>query len=72
MDERCPPSPRPSHPSRDYLVTRGELYDNLNKMSISVGSFFNKANVAIGHLSTFAEKVARDPSAMTRGALRPQ
>ena len=41
-------------------------------MSIAVGKFFAKANVAMNHFTVFAEKVARDPSTLTRGALRPQ
>jgi phospholipid/cholesterol/gamma-HCH transport system substrate-binding protein len=56
--------------SLQRLVSRSDLYDNLNNMSNSVGHFFSQANKAVGYLNEFAQKIARDPSALTRGALR--
>jgi phospholipid/cholesterol/gamma-HCH transport system substrate-binding protein len=57
--------------SLQKLVTKGELYDNMNRMAIHMDEFFSGGKIVMKNLNTFAEKVARDPSQIARGALRP-
>ncbi len=52
------------------LLTHPELYDQFSKMAASANEVLNSAKPAIGSFRIFAEKLARDPSALTRGALQ--
>jgi phospholipid/cholesterol/gamma-HCH transport system substrate-binding protein len=58
--------------SLQRLVTNPELFDNLSKAAASANDVFALARPAIRYLGVFAEKIARDPSAMTKGALLRQ
>lgn len=51
------------------LVTSPELFDNLARMAFSATGAFDMARPAIRALGVFADKVAKDPGALTRGAL---
>ena len=51
------------------LVTSPELFDNLSRMAFSANGAFDLARPALKSLGVFAEKVARDPGTLTRGAL---
>lgn len=51
------------------LIMKSDLYDNLNRMSITANEALVGFRPIITSFRTFAEKVAKDPSAMTRGAL---
>ncbi len=52
------------------LILRAELYDNVNRMAMSANEAIIGFRPVINAFRTFAEKVAKDPSAMTRGALQ--
>ncbi len=52
------------------LVVSSELYENLNQMALAAREVFTSAKPALISLRTFADKVARDPSAIARGALK--
>lgn len=54
------------------LLLESELHDNLNKMSLSANEIFGALRPIVASFRVFAEKVARDPSSMTRGALQRQ
>lgn len=55
--------------SLQRLVTSPELFDNLTRAAAGANDVFALARPAIRHLGIFAERIARDPSAMTKGAL---
>jgi phospholipid/cholesterol/gamma-HCH transport system substrate-binding protein len=52
------------------LVTNPSLFDNLNRMTSSANEIMGHLKPAVASLKLFAEKIARDPSALTRGALQ--
>ena len=52
------------------LVTQAELHDNLNTMAISATQALAQLKMVLASLKTFADKVARDPSAIGQGALQ--
>jgi len=52
------------------LIMRAELYDNVNRMASSANEAIVSFKPIINSFRTFAEKVAKDPSAMTRGVLQ--
>ena len=52
------------------LVTQPELHDNLNNMAISATQALAQLKTVLTALSEFAERVARDPSLIGRGALQ--
>jgi phospholipid/cholesterol/gamma-HCH transport system substrate-binding protein len=58
--------------SLQRLVSNPELFDNLSKAAASANDVFAMARPAIRYLNVFAEKIARDPSAVTKGALLRQ
>ena len=58
--------------SLQRLTTRPDLHDNLNRMSLQVADFFSGGRLLLRSFNTFAEKIAKDPSAISRGMLRPQ
>lgn len=57
--------------SLQRMLTRPEMFDNMNKMASNVSDFFAGGKLVLRNLNTFAEKVAKDPGMLTRGALRP-
>jgi phospholipid/cholesterol/gamma-HCH transport system substrate-binding protein len=54
------------------LLIRSELYDNMNRMATTTTDTFLGFRPILSALKVFADKVARDPSMMTRGALSGQ
>ena len=55
--------------SLQKLVINPELFDNLSRMAASASSVFSAAQPAIASLRVFADKLARDPSIISRGVL---
>jgi phospholipid/cholesterol/gamma-HCH transport system substrate-binding protein len=58
--------------SLQKLILRGELYDNFNRLATAANDAFAGFKPVIASFKVFADKVARDPSSMTRGALQRQ
>jgi phospholipid/cholesterol/gamma-HCH transport system substrate-binding protein len=56
--------------SIQQLIVDSQLYDNFNQMAISARTAFDGARPALRSFSVFADKIARDPSAISRGALQ--
>jgi phospholipid/cholesterol/gamma-HCH transport system substrate-binding protein len=56
--------------SLQRIMTRPELYNNMNNMAIHVGDFFAGGKLVLKNFNTFAEKIARDPAAISRGVLQ--
>lgn len=54
------------------LVMRSELYDNVNRMAVTANDAFASFKPILASFRVFAEKVARDPSSISRGALQRQ
>jgi len=54
------------------LLLRTELHDNFNKMAVAANEVFTALRPIVASIRTFADKVARDPSALSRGALQRQ
>jgi len=54
------------------LLLQSELHDNLNKMSVTANEIFGALRPIVASFRVFADKVARDPSAISRGALQRQ
>lgn len=52
------------------LVLQADLYDNLNRTILSVQDVFSALKPAVRAFGEFAERIARDPSAISRGALQ--
>lgn len=55
--------------SLQRLLTQAELYDNFNAMAMSANQALLQLKVALASFREFAEKVSRDPGAISRGAL---
>lgn len=58
--------------SLQKLIMRSELHDNMNRMAVAANDAFASIKPILASFRVFAEKVARDPSSMTRGALQRQ
>lgn len=58
--------------SLQRLVLRPDLYDNILRTSVSIQEVFVAAKPMVRSLNEFAERIARDPSAISRGALQPR
>lgn len=56
--------------SLQKLITQKELYDNVNRFANSGTGVFEGFRPVIAAFRVFAERIARDPSALTRGALQ--
>jgi phospholipid/cholesterol/gamma-HCH transport system substrate-binding protein len=56
--------------SLQKLLLRSELYDNLNRMATTVAETFAGFRPVIAAFRVFAEKVARDPGSISRGAFQ--
>lgn len=54
------------------LVLKGDLYENLNRMALSANEAVGAFRPIINSFRSFAERVSRDPSLLTRGALQRQ
>jgi phospholipid/cholesterol/gamma-HCH transport system substrate-binding protein len=52
------------------LFTSPALYDNLNRMASSANDVIDSFRPVIASLRDFADRVKRDPSSLTRGALQ--
>jgi phospholipid/cholesterol/gamma-HCH transport system substrate-binding protein len=52
------------------LLTQAELHDNFNSVAISANQTLAQLRAVLADLRVFADKVARDPSAIGRGALQ--
>ena len=50
------------------LLTRGELYDNFNTVAVSANQTLNQLKLVLNSFRTFAEKVSRNPGAISKGA----
>jgi phospholipid/cholesterol/gamma-HCH transport system substrate-binding protein len=57
--------------SLQRLLVQSDLYDNLNRMATTTTDAFMGFRPILAALKIFADKVARDPAMMTRGALQP-
>ncbi|GIW88004.1 MAG: hypothetical protein KatS3mg108_2328 [Isosphaeraceae bacterium] len=55
--------------SLQRLLTQPDLYNNLTNLSVMAARVVAGAERAVTHLNRFAERIANDPSAITRGAL---
>jgi phospholipid/cholesterol/gamma-HCH transport system substrate-binding protein len=58
--------------SLQKLVTQAELHDNLNAMAVSANQALQQLKLVLNSLRGFADKVSRDPGAISRGALDRQ
>lgn len=56
--------------SLQKLVTQKDLYENMSRFANSGTSTFEGFKPVIAAFRVFAERIARDPSALTRGALQ--
>jgi phospholipid/cholesterol/gamma-HCH transport system substrate-binding protein len=51
------------------MILQPDLYDNLTRASAAVDQLFAAARPILRNLNTFAERIARDPGAISRGVL---
>ena len=51
------------------LIAKSEVYDNLNRMALNANETFGGLRPVVAALRIFADKISKDPSALTRGAL---
>jgi phospholipid/cholesterol/gamma-HCH transport system substrate-binding protein len=56
--------------SLQKLITQAELHDNVNTMAVTATQTLVQLKAVLGSIRTFVEKVSRDPSMLTRGALQ--
>ncbi|ADV62335.1 Mammalian cell entry related domain protein [Isosphaera pallida ATCC 43644] len=54
------------------LFTSSQTADNLNRMTLTITDLAANARIVLDKFSRFADKIAADPSALTRGALQRQ
>ena len=52
------------------MVTRGDLFDNMNRVALSGNTALDGFRPVIAAFRVFAEKIAREPAALTKGALQ--
>jgi phospholipid/cholesterol/gamma-HCH transport system substrate-binding protein len=52
------------------LITQAELHDNVNTMAVTATQTLVQLKAVLGAIRSFVEKVSRDPSLLTRGALQ--
>ncbi len=55
--------------SLQRMLSRPELYENINRFAISGNATFDGFKPILASFKVFAEKIARDPSAIAKGAL---
>ena len=56
--------------SLQKMVTRGDLFDNMNRFALSGNTALDGFRPVIAAFRVFAEKIAREPAALTKGALQ--
>jgi len=56
--------------SLQKLLLQSELHDNMSKMSVSATEIFSSLRPIVASFRTFADKLSRDPSAISRGVLQ--
>lgn len=56
--------------SLQRLVSDPQLYNNVNQMSLSAKAAFEATRPVLRSFNIFADKIARDPAAISRGALQ--
>jgi phospholipid/cholesterol/gamma-HCH transport system substrate-binding protein len=56
--------------SLQKLLTRPDLHDNLNRMATTATETFAGFRTVISSFRIFAEKIARDPASISRGAFQ--
>ncbi len=73
----CSPPPWPTatgklnpNGSIQQLMLNPELYDNLSRAAVSANEVFLLARPVVKNLVEFSRKIASDPGAMAKGALR--
>jgi hypothetical protein len=55
--------------SLQKLVTQAELYDNLNRTAAVLREVLESARPVVRNLTSFTERISRDPSVISRGVL---
>jgi phospholipid/cholesterol/gamma-HCH transport system substrate-binding protein len=58
--------------SLQMLVLKSDMYDNMNRMAVTAQEAFGGLKPVIRALHVFADRISKDPSALTRGALQRQ
>lgn len=53
------------------LILRGELYDNLNQAAQSANQMLAQLRSVVNSVRAFVDRIAQDPSALSKGLLRP-
>jgi phospholipid/cholesterol/gamma-HCH transport system substrate-binding protein len=56
--------------SLQKLLTQGELYDNYNNLAVSASQALSQLKIVLASFRAFAERVSRDPAAISRGVLQ--
>ncbi len=56
--------------SLQKFLTQGEFYDNLNAAVLSANQALSQLKIVLSSFRSFAERVSRDPAAISRGALQ--
>jgi phospholipid/cholesterol/gamma-HCH transport system substrate-binding protein len=56
--------------SLQKMVMSDELYENWNRMAISARDVMGGAKTVLANFNRFAERIANDPGAISRGALK--
>jgi phospholipid/cholesterol/gamma-HCH transport system substrate-binding protein len=56
--------------SLQKMLTQAELYENFNNMAISASQALSQLKTILTSFRTFAERVSRDPAALSRGMLQ--
>jgi phospholipid/cholesterol/gamma-HCH transport system substrate-binding protein len=52
------------------MIMRSELHDNMNRMALTANDAFMSIKPILSSFKVFADKVARDPGSISRGALQ--
>jgi phospholipid/cholesterol/gamma-HCH transport system substrate-binding protein len=58
--------------SLQKLITQAELHDNINAMAVNATQTLAQLKAVLTSVRAFVEKLSRDPSVITRGALQPR
>jgi phospholipid/cholesterol/gamma-HCH transport system substrate-binding protein len=56
--------------SLQKMLTQAELYENFNNMAISASQALSQLKTILTSFRSFAERVSRDPAALSRGILQ--
>ena len=56
--------------SLQKFLTQGDFYDNFNAAAVGANQVINQLKIILTSLRSFAERIARDPAAISRGALQ--